>query len=226
MVALLVIATILIFIGIELLRQHAGKRKPVPASISADEHILIPKGFFLSKAHVWVEMIFGGEARIGLDDFLQKIVGGVDGLEAAAPGTELKKGETLLTVHSGSRTLTIPAPISGTVTKLNEAVMASPKSLQTDPYITGWVAVLAPKNIVPELLLISVAQDAGRWMRTEIVRFRDFISTQMQASQIQAGVPAAIGATLFDGGLPHFGVLAQFDENTWRAFQKEFLKAE
>ncbi len=226
MVALLVIATILVFIGIELLRQHAGKRKPVPASNSADEHILIPKGYFLSKAHVWVEMIFGGEARIGIDDFLQKIIGSVDGLESVKPGTELKKGDPLLIVHSGGRTLTIPAPLSGIVTKLNDAVIASPKTLQTDTYISGWIAVLTPKNIAPELLLLSAAQDAGQWMRAEIGRFRDFIRMQMQASQMQAGVPAAVGATLFDGGLPHHGVLAQFNENTWRAFQKEFLKTE
>lgn len=111
MVTLLVIATILVFIGIELLRQHAVKHRPVPAANSANEHILIPKGYFLSKAHVWVEMIFRGEARIGMDDFIQKIIGGVDRIESVKPGTELKKGEPLLTVYSGSRTLTIPAPL-------------------------------------------------------------------------------------------------------------------
>ncbi|MFZ1976588.1 MAG: glycine cleavage system protein H [Bacteroidota bacterium] len=226
MVTLLVIATILVFIGIELLRQHAVKHRPVPAANSANEHILIPKGYFLSKAHVWVEMIFRGEARIGMDDFIQKIIGGVDRIESVKPGTELKKGEPLLTVYSGSRTLTIPAPLSGTVTKLNEAVLALPKALQTDPYVSCWIAVLMPKNIAPELLLLSVAQDTGQWMKAEIARFRDFIRTQTQASQTQTGVPAAIGVTLFDGGLPHYGVLGQFDENTWRAFQKEFLKAE
>lgn len=101
-----------------------------------------------------------------------------------------------------------------------------PKALQTDPYVSCWIAVLMPKNIAPELLLLSVAQDTGQWMKAEIARFRDFIRTQTQASQTQTGVPAAIGVTLFDGGLPHYGGPGQFDENTWRAFQKEFLKAE
>jgi glycine cleavage system H protein len=226
MVVLFVIATILVFIGIELLRRHAVNRRPVPAANSAAEHILIPKGYFLSRAHVWVEMTFGGEARIGLDDFLQKIIGGVDRIESAKPGTELKKGEPLLTIHTGSRTLTIPAPLSGTVSKLNETVLDSPKVLQTDPYVSGWIAMLTPKNIAPELLLLSAAQDAGQWMKAEIARFRDFIGNQTQTLQAQAGVPASIGATLFDGGLPHHGVLTQFDEKTWRTFQREFLKTE
>jgi glycine cleavage system H protein len=222
MVALFVIATILLCVGIELLRDRAKQRKAVSvaAQIQTDS-FLLPKGFFISKAHAWVEMTFSGEARIGVDDFTQKVIGAIDRVDIAALGSEIKKGETLLTVQHGSCMLNIPAPISGTVMRVNESLLDSPNILHQDPYIAGWVAVIAPKNISIELRLLTIADEAAKWLRKEVSRFRDFVK-----EQAQVGVSVPAGVTMLDGGAPLNGVLEQFNEKTWNAFQKEFLKAE
>ena len=222
MVAIFVILTILLCVGIELLRDRAASRKAIPsaARVPADR-FLIPKGYFISKAHTWVELMFSGQARVGIDDFAQKIIGPIERIEAAPLGAELKKGETLLTVRHGSRRLSIPAPISGKVLTVNESLLASPDTVRRDPYIAGWIVTMAPKNISAELPLLSIAEDAARWLRKEISRFRDFIKAQSHL-----GIPNPQGATLLDGGMPLSGVLGQFNENTWHAFQKEFLNAE
>lgn len=222
MVALFVIATILICVGIEFLRDRAAQQKASTgaARVPADK-FLIPRGYFISKAHTWVEVLFSGEARIGIDDFMQKVIGTIDKLQVIPIGTEIKKGETLLTVGHLDRLLSIPAPISGKVLTINDSLLASPNALRQDPYIAGWVTVIAPKNISAELHLLSIADDAAQWLRKEISRFRDFIR-----AQAQIGVPAPAETTLLDGGTPLHGVLAQFNENTWTAFQKEFLKME
>jgi glycine cleavage system H lipoate-binding protein len=222
MVALFVIATILLCVGIEILRDRAKQRKAVPAAVRIQpDRFLLPKGFFISKAHAWVEMTFSGEARIGVDDFAQKVIGAIDRVEVAALGSEIKKGDTLLTVQHGSRLLKIPAPITGTIMRVNESLLASPNMLHQDPYIAGWVAVIAPKNISVELRLLSIADEAAKWLRKEVSRFRDFIK-----DQAQAGIPAPVGVTMLDGGAPLNGVLENCNEKTWSAFQKEFLKAE
>jgi glycine cleavage system H lipoate-binding protein len=222
MVALFVIATILLCVGIELLRDRAKKRSlaPAPAQISVDR-FLLPKGYFMSKAHTWVELTFAGEARVGIDDFAQKVIGTIDRIDIAALGTELNKGETLMTVRHGNRTLSIAAPISGQVLTVNESLLASPDHLHQDPYIAGWVAVMVPKNISSDLHFLTIADDAATWLKKEVNRFRDFIK-----SQSQIGVPVPAGATMLDGGVPLNGVLEQFNENTWNAFQNEFLKGE
>jgi len=220
MVALFVIATILVCVGIELLRDRAKKRSlaPAPAQFSVDR-FLLPKGYFMSKAHTWVELTFGGEARVGVDDFAQKVIGTIDRIDIASLGSEINKGETLMTVRHGNRTLSIPAPISGQVLTVNESLLAEPDRLHQDPYIAGWVAVLTPKNISSELRLLTIAEDAAKWMKKEVSRFRDFVKTQAQI-----GMPVPAGATMLDGGVPLSGVLEQFNENTWNAFQKEFLQ--
>jgi hypothetical protein len=75
MVALLVIATILLCVGIELLRDRAKQRSAVPIAVKVSaDRFLLPKGYFISKAHTWVELTFAGEARIGIDDFSQKVI--------------------------------------------------------------------------------------------------------------------------------------------------------
>jgi glycine cleavage system H lipoate-binding protein len=222
MVAIFVILTILLCVGIELLRDKAAQRKTSPSAARAPaDRFLIPKGYFISKAHTWVEVMFSGQARVGIDDFAQKVIGTIERIEVAPLGTELKKGETLLTVRRGSRVLSIPAPLSGRVLTVNESLLASPDTIHRDPYIAGWIAVMTPSDISAELPHFSIAEDAARWLRKEISRFRDFIKAQSQV-----GVPAPAGATLLDGGTPLIGVLEQFNENTWTAFQKEFMNAE
>lgn len=222
MVALFVVATILLCVGIELLRDRAKKRSLVLASsqVPADR-FLLPKGYFISKAHTWVELTFAGEARVGVDDFAQKVIGTIERIEVAQLGSEIKKGDTLMTVFHGNRMLSIPAPITGKVLTVNDSLLASPNRIHQDPYIAGWVAVVAPKNISAELRFLTIADEAAKWLRKEVSRFRDFIKAQSQI-----GVPIPAGVTMLDGGAPLNGVLEQFNENTWNAFQKEFLKVE
>jgi len=222
MVALFVIATILLAVGIELIRGRARQRKGIPdALVHHTERFLLPRGYFISKAHTWVEVTFAGEARIGLDDFAQKVIGPVDRIEILPLGKEVKKGETLFTMRHHDRVLSVPAPLSGTVLKVNDSVLTSPNILRRDPYGSGWVAMIAPKSISAELRLLSIADEAAQWLKNEVGRFRDFIR-----SHAQAGIPSPAGATLLDGGAPLNGALDQFNENAWAAFQKEFLKSE
>jgi glycine cleavage system H protein len=117
--------------------------------------------------------------------------------------------------------LAIPAPITGTILTVNDSLIDSPNRLHQDPYIAGWVAVIAPKNISSELHFLAIADEAAQWLRKEVSRFRDFIKTQSDI-----GVPLPAGVTMLDGGAPLHGVLEQFNENTWSAFQKDFLKVE
>jgi glycine cleavage system H lipoate-binding protein len=222
MVALFVIATILLCVGIELLRDRAKQRQTAPAAARIQpDRFLLPKGFFVSKAHTWVEMTFSGDARVGVDDFAQKVIGTIDRIQIAALGSEIKKGDTLLTVQHGANTLNIPAPISGKIVRINESLLAAPDMLHKDPYIAGWAAVIAPKNISAELHLLAIADDAAKWLKKEVNRFRDFIK-----DQLVTGVPATAGVTMLDGGIPLNGVLEQCSNKTWNAFQKEFLKPE
>jgi len=222
MVALFVVGTVVVFFIIEYLYRRSPKHAVAPSRAKAHavraDRFLLPRGYFFSRGHAWVNLLFSGKTRVGVDDFVQKVIGAIDGVSPVAAGTEVKRGDTLFTLRQGNRTLTVTAPVTGKVLDVNYAVVRNPRLLAEDPYEEGWVVLLEPKNIAAEIKLLSVAEEAVRWLHQEGLRFRDFITAR--ASQI---TPASAGATLLDGGVPVNGALRYTDEQTWQLFEREFL---
>ncbi len=221
MVAIFVIATVFACLAIELIRQRVAERKLAPAParpVATPERFLLPRGFFIGRGHAWVELMFSGHARVGIDDFAQKVIGTVDRLEVVPLNTSVRKGDVVARIAHGGRTLSIASPISGKVLRVNEDLLHAPDHIHKDPYVAGWLLEILPDNVGPELKSLSIADEAAQWLRLEIARFRDFVQ-----GQISAASPLPAGATMLDGGMPLRGALEQFNENTWQAFQKEFL---
>ncbi len=221
MVALFVIATVVACLAIELIRQRVAERKrsPVPArAAAAPDRFLLPRGFFIGRGHAWVELMFSGHARMGIDDFAQKVIGKVERLEVAPLNTAVRKGDIVARVMHSGRALAIASPISGKVLRVNEDLLRAPEHIHKDPYVSGWILEILPENVGPELKALSIADEAAQWLRLEIARFRDFVQQQVAAAS-----PLPAGATMLDGGMPLRGALEQFNEPTWQAFQKEFL---
>ena len=224
MVAIFVMFTILAFLAIDVLLQRSARKKealaPRAVRLPLADRFLIPRGYFLSRGHSWIELLFTGNARVGVDDFVQKLVGTVDAITLPPLRTEIRKGEPLFILRSGQRELTVPSPLSGTVVEVNPEVAVNPGAVNHDPYISGWAAVIEPTNLSQELPLFNVAESAAKWLRGEISHFRNFIKEyafRMEAQPLPAGV------TLLDGGMPVAGVLQMTDDQTWKAFEREFL---
>ncbi len=224
MVAIFVIATIVLFVLIDVVLQRRAKAAqgvvPAAAKIPFHDRFVIPRGYFLSPSHSWAELLFDGNARIGIDDFVQKLIGRVDAIEVAPVAASVKKGDTLFTIRQGGRSLAVPSPLSGKVVQVNPELKSSSTTIHKDPYVSGWVAIVEPNNLGSELKLMKIAEDAAQWLRKEIGRFRNFIMDSARQSEL-----APAGATLLDGGLPLAGVLQNADPRTWEEFQKEFLVA-
>lgn len=223
MVALFVLLTIITFVIIDFFLQRSARRKKsteraqqrAPALL---DRFLIPKGFFISKTHAWIELLASGKTRIGIDDFVQKLVGTFDGISPLPVGSAVRRGDPLLVLRQGNRTLTVPSPLSGTIRELNEQVIANAAEINSDPYGSGWVAIIEPEQLEAELPSTSVASGAVQWLRGEVSRFKDFLAHQ--ATRIE-GAPA--GLTLADGGVPIAGVLRFTDDKTWDGFTASFL---
>lgn len=224
MVALFVLASILLFVLVDLLVQRAQRRKealaPKPVRIPVADRFLIPRGFFLSRGHSWIELLSSGNARMGIDDFVQKLVGKIDGVRVAPVQSQISKGDPLFTISREGRTLSIPSPLSGKIMEVNAELLRQPAALNTDPYVSGWGVIIEPSSLANELRLFSIAESAASWLRKEVTRFRNFIKDS--ASRMAAG-PLPAGVTLLDGGTPVAGVLRMTDEKTWNEFQHEFL---
>ncbi len=224
MVAIFVLVSILLFVLIDLILQRTQRRKEAlaPQSIRPPvaDRFLIPRGYFLSRGHSWIELMFSGNARVGIDDFVQKLVGPVESLQSVPLHAEVRKGDPLFTMVSRGRSLSIPSPLSGTVVEVNADLLRQPSVLNSDPYVSGWGVIIRPTRLASELRLFSIAEGAATWLKGEVSRFRDFIK---DSASRMTSAPLPAGATLLDGGTPVSGVLQMTDEKTWEDFQQEFL---
>jgi glycine cleavage system H protein len=86
----------------------------------------------------------GELARLGLSAFAVDQLGDIVFVELPEVGATIDQGQSFGTVESVKAVEELVAPISGTVEARNEAVLASPEELQSDPYGEGWLLVVKP----------------------------------------------------------------------------------
>ncbi|RTL50881.1 MAG: glycine cleavage system protein GcvH [Bradyrhizobiaceae bacterium] len=87
--------------------------------------------------HEWLE-IDGDTATIGITDFAQTQLGDVVFVELPKIGRALKKAETAATVESVKAASDVYAPIAGEVVAVNDAVVADPSLVNSDPGKGAW----------------------------------------------------------------------------------------
>ncbi len=225
MVALFVVATIIVFLSIDYFVQRAAKRKAAlapAARVSTKPRFIIPKGYFFGRGHTWVELLPDGLTRVGLDDFVQKILGPVSGVELIPANTVVQKGDKLFTLRQGGKEVSFRAPISGRVVAINDDLAHSPGVVRQEPYKGGWVLMIEPTNLAADIKQLSIGNEAALWLKEEIKRFRNFITAQTEALA-SSGATAPAGVTLMDGGTPVNDVMEHSSQEIWRRFETDFL---
>lgn len=226
MVAIFVVLTIILFLSVDFIYQRIQKRKAAEAAstqqiykfnkIQPITEISVPDGVFFHPGHSWAVISTDGKVRVGLDDFVNKLVGGIDTVEVRKTGTRVKQGEPLITIRKGNRVAEIAAPVDGVVEAMNATVTKNPKSLRVDPYKSGWVCALTPTNLKENLTNLNIADSAKEWARQEVDRLIRFLTGATYENKL-------VGQTLQDGGAPVEGVLEYMSEDAWSRFKEEFL---
>jgi glycine cleavage system H protein len=98
-----------------------------------------PDDLRYSKEHEWVRAD-GSQSTIGITSFAADELGDIVFLELPEPGTTLSQFATFGVVESVKAVSDLFAPVSGTVTEVNEALRDSPELLNSDPFGEGWIA--------------------------------------------------------------------------------------
>ncbi|HTY55964.1 MAG TPA: glycine cleavage system protein GcvH [Bradyrhizobium sp.] len=98
----------------------------------------IPEGLKYSKEHEWVATE-DSVATIGLTDYAQDQLGEVVSVELPSVGDKVSKDDPFGVVESVKAVSDMYAPISGTVTEVNQELAESPEMVNEDPYGDGWL---------------------------------------------------------------------------------------
>ena len=92
-----------------------------------------------TKAHEWVRLDDDGTLTMGISQFAQEQLGDVVYVELPPVGKTVKAGDNLVMVESVKSTGEIKAPVSGTVTAINERLTKEPETVNADPLGEGWL---------------------------------------------------------------------------------------
>ena len=117
----------------------------------------IPTDLFYTKTHEWARRD-GGEVAVGITSHAQEELRDVVFVELPKVGRAVKQGEAVAVIESVKAAFDIYAPISGSISRINEAVAKSPQLVNQDCYGVGWLYAIAPS--APEELDALLPADA------------------------------------------------------------------
>jgi glycine cleavage system H protein len=99
-------------------------------------------GYRFTLTHEWVHRD-GDAATIGISDHAQAQLGDVIFLDLPSVGAKLTAGERFGTVESVKAASDLYAPVTGTVSAVNEELATTPERVNSSPYEEGWLLRLA-----------------------------------------------------------------------------------
>lgn len=100
----------------------------------------IIEGLKYSKDHEWVK-VEGNLATVGITDYAQHSLGDIVFVELPEIGDAIGKEEAFGVVESVKAASDIYLPVSGTVVKINEALVDEPELLNTDAFENWMICV-------------------------------------------------------------------------------------
>lgn len=90
-----------------------------------------------TKDHEWLE-IEGDVATVGITSHAAEQLGDLVFVELPETGKEFKQGENAAVVESVKAASDVYAPVSGTVSEVNQAIVDDPSIVNSDPQKAGW----------------------------------------------------------------------------------------
>jgi len=100
--------------------------------------------------HEWV-LVDGSVATVGITAYAADKLGDVVFVELPSVGSTIAEGKIVGEIESTKSVGEVFAPVNGTVTEINEAVVAQPDLVNSDPFGEGWLIKVEFESL-PELL--------------------------------------------------------------------------
>ncbi len=111
-----------------------------------------------TKDHEWVRLD-GGVATVGITDHAQEALGDVVFVELPEPGRTVTEGEACAVVESVKAASDVYAPLAGTVTEANAAIVDDPAQVNAAAEGTAWFF----KMTLPDRAAFDALMDAAAY---------------------------------------------------------------
>lgn len=171
--------------------QLDGNETTMPGSSRAQEY---PLDRSYGSGHCWVQERHPGYLRLGLDFFAAALVSPLQGIIFPTPGTRLDRGEAICWLRVGKRPIPLPAPVAGSLARVNAGVSRDPALACLAPYGRGWLVELKSSRR-EEQEDLGTAESARQRSAADQRRLDRLMVSKR-------GADSRVGVTLPDGGAP------------------------
>jgi glycine cleavage system H protein len=148
-------------------------------------HLFWSDNVYYAPAHTWARPTARQRVQVGLDDLAQRLFQGPTGLKLPAVGAVVRAGDPVGEIRTPRRRAQIVSPVSGTVTRVNQAVREDASLVHRDPYSRGWLFAVAPSDTAFEQL--PTGAKAKNWLWDEEHRLSRFYETRLGAAAADGG---------------------------------------
>ena len=165
---------------------------------------------YFHPGHSWVLVRSSEPVVVGINDFSQRFIGTLDGIELPRVGSFLRQGEAMVTLKHGDKSLTQVAPVSGVVVEVNNHLKNNPSTVNDSPFERGWIAKISPRDLTLELRNLLRGVIADRWQESVRTLLVNWFSPQL-------------GTIMQDGGGIVDNVSDLVDNKEWRLLVNDFF---
>jgi glycine cleavage system H protein len=98
----------------------------------------VPENLRYTEEHEWLSNA-GGVTKVGITDFAQDALGDIVYVQLPSLGANISAGSVCGEVESTKSVSEIYAPVSGSVSAINERLAVEPELINSEPYEGGWL---------------------------------------------------------------------------------------
>jgi glycine cleavage system H protein len=141
--------------------------------MTADRSFHIPEDrHYQREHHLWAKHDADtGNVRVGIDAIGLESLGELAYVALKDVGTQVARGESIGTLEAAKMTTNIVAPISGTITGRNDAVLENPLIVNTDSYDRGWLVEIEATDWDADAATLVSGAAIPEWVAAAAARF-------------------------------------------------------
>jgi glycine cleavage system H lipoate-binding protein len=169
--------------------------KIVNQLISPLKNIAFPTDRLYCSSHFWIQDRDDGIMRIGIDEFLAKLLRPIVGVALVHTPSRIEKDEPYAWLIRDAETFALYNPILGITATLNSSLTSKPSLLTNDPYGEGWLLSLIPSEPLSNNFRYVTSEEHRNVLNTEIDKISRTINSTIKKNH------SSVGSTMRDGGM-------------------------
>ena len=103
------------------------------------------------KNNTWIKVVDDNTVVVGMTDIAQSLAGPLLHAKTKSPGTARRLGKPIATVESGKYVGPVKSPVTGEITKVNDALAGDAGLINRSPYNDGWIVEMSADNLAADL---------------------------------------------------------------------------